>query len=94
MQNHQSPHIDFLTFHCWPNNWGDPTDGFAKHWVGQHVVDAKLMEKPVLLQEFGNKVLENGPTKADRDRYFKVMYSEIVEGMRTGPLVGAMFWQW
>lgn len=94
VEDHMSSSIDFSTFHCWMDNWGDPTEEFLRRWISEHVADAKAMHKPILLQEFGNKVQQDGPTAKDREKFFAVVYEEVEKSMKSGPLMGALFWQW
>ncbi|GMH39935.1 hypothetical protein BSKO_07839 [Bryopsis sp. KO-2023] len=94
IRNHRSKSIDFLTFHSWIDNWGDPTEAFQRLWIREHVADASVMKRPVLLEEFGNQVQQGGPTMEHRNKFFGVVYDEARRQMEKGPLQGAMFWQW
>lgn len=94
VEGHLSGNIDFSTFHSWMDNWGDPTESFVRLWISEHVADAKAMGKPILLQEFGNKVQPGGPSMEDREKFFAIVYDEVEKGMKNGPLMGALFWQW
>lgn len=45
--NHQTPGIDFATFHSWVDNWLDDDITFQTNWIRQHAADAAAIGKPV-----------------------------------------------
>ena len=45
--NHQTPSIDYITFHSWADNWFDDDLSFQQAWIQQHVADAANIGKPV-----------------------------------------------
>src|SRR5262249_45884301 len=87
VHDHESPHVDFATFHVWPPFWDQ--DGFqlpdprnlasAEYVIRWHVGLAAKLGKPVVLETFAHWRdgigLEPGtPTRA-RDRYFDGVYA-------------------
>ncbi|KXZ49878.1 hypothetical protein GPECTOR_19g329 [Gonium pectorale] len=58
--NNAAPHIDYATVHLWPDNWesGANYANFLNSWLASHLAAASvLLHKPVLLEEFGKKVI-------------------------------------
>jgi mannan endo-1,4-beta-mannosidase len=49
------PHIDFGTFHLYPEDWGTP-EKFAEQWIVDHLEVARELGKPTILEEYGVKV--------------------------------------
>jgi mannan endo-1,4-beta-mannosidase len=112
---HESPHIDYLTLHIWPKNWGwlasdDPTGSSlpgsieqgvsrAARYLDQHLEQAKALDKPLVLEEFGfprdNFALEPGSPTSYRDRFFASLFEQIESSSATGgPLCGSNAWSW
>jgi mannan endo-1,4-beta-mannosidase len=94
VRDHQSPHIDFATFHLWAQNWGwiNPNDiarGFpravekALAYIDDHARRAASLRKPLLLEEFGfprdgGSFDPRSPTTW-RDQYFQAVYGRVHE---------------
>lgn len=92
VRDHQSPHIDFATFHLWAQNWGwikpdDIARGFpravdkALAYIDDHAQRAATLGKPLLLEEFGfprdgGSFDPRSPTTW-RDRYFQAIYGRV-----------------
>lgn len=110
LKAHQSPHIDYMTFHLWILNWGwfDPENPEATYpqaeenalnYLNQHIEYAKQVGKPVTFEEFGiprdgHSYSPEASTKW-RDRYFKTIFDKIYNGVESGsPLAGSNFWAW
>jgi mannan endo-1,4-beta-mannosidase len=63
IDTHDSPSIDYVTIHIWPQNWGwyDPAnpssyanaEANALRYFEAHLADAKTLGKPLVLEEFG-----------------------------------------
>ncbi|HEY6952966.1 MAG TPA: mannanase, partial [Bacteroidota bacterium] len=64
VQAFQTPHIDYLTFHLWPRNWGwfnperweetlPASEANAKSYIEQHLALARKIGKPIVMEEFG-----------------------------------------
>jgi mannan endo-1,4-beta-mannosidase len=84
-------HIDFGTYHLYPEDWGHRTT-WASKWIEDHIVAARAAGKPTLLEEYGVKVRRNASgavTNDDRRRKAYARWHEMVE-KRGG--AGALFW--
>ena len=110
IRSHQSEHIDYLTFHIWPKNWGwfdatEPEKTFERalknteDYFAKHIGIARKLNKPIVLEEFG---LERdrgafSPESATgyRDKYLSIMFSSVVDSAKAGsPMAGLNFWAW
>jgi len=49
------PHIDFGTFHLYPEKW-KKDDEWASRWIEEHLLTARRLGKPTLLEEYGRRV--------------------------------------
>jgi mannan endo-1,4-beta-mannosidase len=47
-------HVDFGTFHLYPDDWGTPP-GFGEQWIADHLDVARRLGKPSVLEEYGVK---------------------------------------
>ncbi|KAL4519468.1 hypothetical protein Ndes2526A_g01925 [Nannochloris sp. 'desiccata'] len=93
LRDHSSPLIDFTAIHLWIHNWEDATESFAKRWLKQHIADAKVLGKPLLVEEFGAWGV--GAYMEQRTQWYKLVYDILAEDARQGgPTMGALFWQW
>ena len=109
VRDHQSPFIDFITFHLWAENWGwlreDNIEGtypkaleLAKKYINDHAVRAAKLDKPLLLEEFGfprdqHSFSADGPVTI-RDKYFEEIYALVNSLKATSPMAGIMPWAW
>jgi len=107
---HQSPNIDYLTFHLWPKNWGwlrdedmpgtiERTLARAADYVEQHLAFAEVLDKPLVLEEFGlprdDASLEAGSPTTYRDRFYASLFERIERSTVAGrALVGSNLWTW
>ena len=107
---HQSPHIDYLTFHMWPKNWGwldegdmagsfDRTLKKAAKYIRIHIKDAKALNKPLVLEEFGlprdDGAVEPASATMYRDRFYRFVFDKIEDSAQAqGPLIGSNIWSW
>jgi len=107
---HDSPHVDYLTFHMWAKNWGwfncanmeatfDETLSNAKDYVQQHLMFAQTLEKPTVLSEFGldrdQCQFAPGTAVTYRDQYLEFVFGLMEEDMeRGGAAAGTNFWSW
>jgi mannan endo-1,4-beta-mannosidase len=48
-------HIDYGTFHSYPEAWGAGF-GWSERWLDDHVLVARELGKPTVLEEYGSKV--------------------------------------
>ncbi|MEW5298790.1 MAG: hypothetical protein WDW36_001873 [Sanguina aurantia] len=65
--NNAVPTIDFSTIHIWPDQWGTELDyeKFLSEWLASHVNASRvLLNKPVLLEEFGKKLVPDDQTSS------------------------------
>lgn len=86
---HADPHIDYLTIHIWPKNWGWFRDtataksfpsvlAHTTAYVDQHVAIAAKLRKPLVVEEFGlprdGQVFTPAATTALRDQYYGALF--------------------
>ncbi len=85
------PHIDFGTFHLYPETWGHRVS-WASQWIEDHIDAARAAGKPTLLEEYGI-IARRDPAGAIKDdaRRLKAYtrWHEIVE--KRGGNAG-LFW--
>jgi len=112
-RTHDSPNIDYATIHIWPQNWGwyDPqnpstyerAEGNALDYLRRHVFDMAVLNKPLVLEEFGlardwepvRDIYDTRSSTLYRDRFYKAMYDEVFDLIQKGgPLAGDNFWAW
>jgi mannan endo-1,4-beta-mannosidase len=108
--SHRTPAIDYLTLHVWPNNWGwismkdQPSTyeaGEAKtvDYIRRHIAQARLMNKPLVIEEFGlirdgRGFAPNSPATY-RDRFYRKVFDMTLADMKAGgPVAGTNFWAW
>lgn len=107
---HASPHIDYLTFHMWPKNWGwfnarNPGDtyndalGKAEAYIDVHLKLARILEKPVVLEEFGLERdgggFSTGLSTTLRDGFYSKVFERVEMDLESSGLFrGTNFWTW
>lgn len=110
LKAHQSKNIDYMTFHLWPKNWSwfdakridetlQPTIEKAIDYINKHLIYARMLNKPITLEEFGlsrdNEICDPGTPTTARDKYYKIVYDVIYDSASTGsPIAGTNFWSW
>jgi mannan endo-1,4-beta-mannosidase len=110
LKSHQTPPIDYLTFHLWPMNWGwfDPkrveetlpvTETKALDYISSHLDLARQLNKPLVMEEFGldrdGGEINPGSPVTVRDRYFRMILEAIHDSAQAGsPMAGCNFWGW
>jgi len=53
------------------------------------------MQKPLLIEEFGKIVWNEGDISGTRDPYFDKAYSATINSIKNGgPIRGVMWWEW
>ena len=92
-QAHGSPHVDYLTAHVWPQNWGwtDPADlegswatveSRTKDYISTQVGIARRLGKPLVIEEFGfprdGSGLDASSGTRLRDRFFALVYEAVL----------------
>ncbi|MBN2613181.1 MAG: cellulase family glycosylhydrolase [Bacteroidales bacterium] len=108
--SHSLPSVDYITFHLWPKNWGwynahDPEGTLpgvlqnATDYYLRHIKFAKLMNKPIVLEEFGigrdfEDYLPGSPVTV-RDTFYHVLFSLIEQDVKNNkPIAGTNIWTW
>ncbi|KAK9757679.1 hypothetical protein RND81_01G178800 [Saponaria officinalis] len=98
--NNQIPGIDFATVHSYPDQWLQNSDGnaqltFLKQWVEKHIEDSQnIIQKPVIFAEFGKSYKVSGYSQADRDQFYRIIYSDIyASASKRGSASGGLLWQ-
>ncbi|MFN8207544.1 MAG: cellulase family glycosylhydrolase [Bacteroidales bacterium] len=107
---HRSAAVDYLTFHLWPKNWGwfnalqpeatfDTTLFLTKIYLDRHLAMAALLDKPIVLEEFGMErdSGKTGPASGTsyRDLFYKEVLVSIAQSIhRQQPLAGFNLWAW
>lgn len=107
---HKTKHIDYLTYHLWPKNWGwfdsrnpigtwDVAISKSRTYLNSHIDLAKKLRKPIVLEEFG--LDRDGPsfsikaTTKIRDRYYREVFDVVYKRASKGdPIAGFNFWAW
>ncbi|MRX41721.1 cellulase family glycosylhydrolase [Flavobacterium sp. LC2016-23] len=107
-RTHQNPHIDYLTMHIWPKNWGwFKADNAEKTlpttlentgiYIDKHVKVANDLKRPIIIEEFGlpreNESLVSSSSVANRDVFYNYIFGRVAESVaNNGPLQAANFW--
>jgi mannan endo-1,4-beta-mannosidase len=73
--------INVLSFHMYPDHWNKDR-AWGKQWITRHIADAKAVDKPILLGEFGLK------SQDDRNP----VYQEWTDAVFTSGGSGALYW--
>jgi mannan endo-1,4-beta-mannosidase len=109
VKDHESPNIDFITFHMWAQNWGwvkapNIAHGFpkamelARKYITNHATLAGKVDKPLLLEEFGfprdEGSFDPGAATTLRDKYFEMVYGLVHSSLASTPMAGIMPWAW
>eukprot|EP00884_Botryococcus_braunii_P017464 jgi/Botrbrau1/4400/Bobra.105_2s0043.1 len=98
MPNHAVPSIDYASFHLWPDNWRRYGLEFGHQWVDSHEAGAKLLGKPVILEEFGKAVggeAAASETEVQRRQWYQQTFQQVLDSINTGgSMKGIMFWRW
>lgn len=109
-KDHEIEGIDYSTIHIWVQNWGwfNPENAEkslpkakkkARKYLKKHVKQAKKLNKPIVLEEFGiSRDMNDHDAAAPvtvRDEYYAFMFEEIYRRAAKGtPVAGANFWAW
>ncbi|KAK9792495.1 hypothetical protein WJX73_008718 [Symbiochloris irregularis] len=97
LPNHALPGIDYAAIHLWPDNWAQYDIDFARYWISNHSANAKTLQRPLLLEEFGKAVNSSVPQQNEfqRQAFYKLIYSLVESSIDDGgPLKGILFWRW
>ncbi|KAK2364922.1 mannan endo-1,4-beta-mannosidase [Trifolium repens] len=100
ISNNQVAEIDFATIHLYPETWVSSTDesaqdAFVDKWVQTHIQDSKdILNKPILITEFGKSSKYSGYNVDKRNSYFEKLYNFVYNSASNGgPCAGGLFWQ-
>jgi mannan endo-1,4-beta-mannosidase len=110
MDSHQTPYIDYLTFHLWLKNWNwfDAKQPEATYeealrkayvYIDEHIEMARKLNKPIVLEEFGVE-RDNADYRLQsgtiyRDKYYRLFFERIYQqAAEGGPIAGSNFWSW
>jgi mannan endo-1,4-beta-mannosidase len=107
---HSSKHIDYLTCHLWPKNWGwfdskkpaaswDGAMAKSRAYLNAHIDLANTLGKPIVLEEFGldrdGASFDIKAGTAVRDRFYGEIFDLIGRRAANGdPIAGWNFWAW
>jgi mannan endo-1,4-beta-mannosidase len=101
---HATSHIDYLTFHLWPRNWGWTTSwdnalARSRDYLNTHIDAARRLGKPIVLEEFGwdrdGGAFAPTASTAGRDRFYREVLELIGTRAEAGdPIAGFNFWAW
>lgn len=88
------PHVDFGTFHLYPDHWGTSVRWGAR-WIEEHVAVARRLGKPTVLEEYGLRVQrteKHGGTIVRGARRRRVAFDDWnrLTSLRGG--AGALLW--
>ncbi|KAH7681400.1 Mannan endo-1,4-beta-mannosidase protein [Dioscorea alata] len=100
ISSHLVPQIDFATIHVYPDLWFPEQNdtaqiAFAREWMRSHWDDARtILNKPLVLAEFGKSKKDPGYTVHGRDMYMSSIYEDIYGfAMNGGTFGGGLVWQ-
>ncbi|KAF8008220.1 hypothetical protein BT93_K2022 [Corymbia citriodora subsp. variegata] len=100
ISNNQVPQVDFASIHIYPESWlPNATEAdqaaFVDKWVQAHIQDSNtILNKPIILGEFGKSSKSPGYSLEKRDSYFKRLYDAIyASASNQGSCAGGFFWQ-
>lgn len=103
---HDTPNIDYLTFHMWAKNWrwydakkADSTFPIAiqnaTNYIREHVAIADSLKKPIVMEEFGLgrdlELFDRGTSVSYRDQYYNHVFTQVE---LYESLAGTNFWSW
>jgi len=107
---HKSRFIDYMTFHLWAKNWGwfdakkitetyPSTESKAVDYLKLHFKFARLLDKPITLEEFGmardSEIFIPGYPSTARDHYFQTIFQLVYDSASAGAAIaGTNFWTW
>ncbi|XP_052198176.1 mannan endo-1,4-beta-mannosidase 7 [Diospyros lotus] len=98
--NNRIPGIDFATVHSYPDQWLSNSNdqsqlAFLDNWLNTHIQDARqILQKPLLLTEFGKSRKDPGFSTYQRDLLFSTVYYKIYfSAKHGGAAAGGLFWQ-
>lgn len=107
---HKDEHIDYLTFHVWPYNWGwvseetlaeniEQAMANTEEYMEMHLNLADSLRKPAVMEEFGfprdGMTFSKESSTKIRDIYYKFVFEKVKSAKHNnGTLAGCNFWAW
>lgn len=107
-RTHNNKNIDYLTMHIWPKNWGwykiedesnSTTEAIAKtmDYIEEHIVVAKKLQKPIILEEFGyprnKESLDRNDAVTNRNQFYTAVFKRLQKAIvNQEPFVALNFW--
>ncbi|MGQ3087395.1 glycoside hydrolase 5 family protein [Flavobacterium sp.] len=107
-RTHNNPKIDYLTMHIWPKNWSwydhkkeketlQPAITKAIAYIDEHIVVAKRLNRPIVLEEFGlpreGESLDRGASVTARDAFYKAIFDRLIQSVKNKEAFAALnFW--
>ena len=107
---HDTPAVDYLTFHCWPGIWAwfdamrpletwHSAESLTVAYIRLHMSLARQLRKPLVLEEFGlvrdSAQTQPASTVVFRDRLLTKVFEEIIDSAAAGaPIAGSNVWVW
>lgn len=107
---HDSPHVDYLTYHMWAPNWGwfdprnaqstfDPAWSKMQDYLNWHIDTANRLRKPIVLEEFGinrdGGAFEPAAATQYRDKFYQAVFGLLARRAAQGDAIaGSNFWAW
>src|SRR5450432_166986 len=105
---HDDKHIDYLTIHVWPKNWGYFRDtaiakgmpdiiGNSTTYIDKHIAIARSLNKPLVIEEFGLprdlQSFDPSSPATLRQQYYETMFSIVKKNIiHKGVIAGCNFW--
>lgn len=107
-RTHANKNIDYLTMHIWPKNWGwyktEDESGSTvvaiektMAYIDEHIVVAKKLQKPIILEEFGYPRNKESLDKKDsvtyRNQFYEAVFKRLEKAiLNQEPFVALNFW--
>eukprot|EP01026_Neomeris_dumetosa_P020248 TRINITY_DN1815_c0_g1_i1.p1 TRINITY_DN1815_c0_g1~~TRINITY_DN1815_c0_g1_i1.p1 ORF type:complete len:437 (+),score=53.99 TRINITY_DN1815_c0_g1_i1:269-1579(+) len=97
VRNHEGDAIDFAGIHIWVDDWTISQDGpkFFAQWIDEHMDDARKMNKPLVIEEFGKVTWSDYNMPHERDPYFHLAYQKLIDSISLNDVLqGVLWWEW
>eukprot|EP01024_Parvocaulis_polyphysoides_P028784 TRINITY_DN25998_c0_g2_i1.p1 TRINITY_DN25998_c0_g2~~TRINITY_DN25998_c0_g2_i1.p1 ORF type:complete len:566 (-),score=68.07 TRINITY_DN25998_c0_g2_i1:747-2444(-) len=95
--NHSGRGIDFAATHIWVDNWEIMYDdqSFFSSWIQEHANDARALNKPLVIEEFGKVSFNEYNFNQERDPFFAIAYQQTIDSIYADDVIqGVMWWEW
>ncbi len=107
-RTHQNPHIDYLTMHIWPKNWGwfdhakeqetlPVAIANASEYLERHIASAEKLGRPIVVEEFGlprrGEALTADTSVESRNTFYDLFFTRLQRSVeKHEALAGVNFW--